>query len=939
MTELTGPPWPASAQKLRLGGIEIDLRYRSVQAGGITHELNPRCFDLLILFLREPRILHTRDEIFRKVWSGVVVEDANLTSSIWMLRRAFGGAAKQWIRTVSKQGYIFDPPAAVSLELCPREILATEQAPAPEAATTDQIDVPPQRGQATVADVSARATRNRITAAIAATAVVAAVLGGTMLRVGGSPARVTQIELVTTDWTAASDKQWPSQLLHAWLDWQLRSIPNVAVANPSGGAGSRSDQTVLLSVDMSTQRDGEWRVSARFRGPSPPADITRRSSPDRLVATIDQVSRDVLTALVPAVKASSYPALPLDATAAGQLIEGLTAEQRFRWGDAARAYSGVVEKAPAFGFARVRLAQSLAEIGQQSAAQAELAHAEPWIGALPEPLRKPIQARALLIQQDYPAAAAAYAALQTNASGENLTYRLGEADSLRRAGRSRDAAERLTGELPAVPSQAVRWLILRADVEASNRDLARSAATASEAMDLAARRDWTHERAQAALLLAQAKIEIGETVAPALFEQAADGFEIAGDTLGALRARVYSEILPLTNANPSHHLDELLAQARQAGNADVEIEALRRMAIFHDRAGDIRQARERFAQAAAVAESAGNLHERHLIDLSLLQEDTLRLDFGALDKRLATLRSEPLQGRVAFSAGLNMARLQYLRGQLDASIATLKQTEDDLRDADTGYLPQMVAVISCMRISVHMVQGQAAAARNDIRDCRTSGMPVMDHFADVASAELAIHAGDLAEARRLLAPMSAMLDAQTNQQHRWNLAIEIAPLLARVGDLDAARKVLDAVLPAITKSDYLMLVANAHNTRAEIALAQDKSEEAAHELGISEAIVPADDWYERRRMRTVSALIARARGRYEEATLALDTLHGDTRRHGDVLGELLVHSLSDVTGAATACPIERRAQLVADTGMRGASDRWMERTARDTRVSMANVLH
>src|SRR5690348_10592428 len=108
MAELTGPAWPASAQRLRVGEIEIDLRYRSVQRDGATHELNPRCFDLLLLFLREPRILHTREAIFRKVWPGVIVEDANLSSSVWMLRRAFGADARQWIRTVSKQGYIFD---------------------------------------------------------------------------------------------------------------------------------------------------------------------------------------------------------------------------------------------------------------------------------------------------------------------------------------------------------------------------------------------------------------------------------------------------------------------------------------------------------------------------------------------------------------------------------------------------------------------------------------------------------------------------------------------------------------------------------------------------------------------------------------------------------------------------------------------------------------
>src|SRR5690349_16085709 len=98
----TESSWPATAQRLRLGEIEVDLRYRRVQRAGATQELNPRCFDLLLLFLREPQIVHARDEIFRKVWPGVIVEDASLSTSVWQLRRALGGEAKQWIRTVSK---------------------------------------------------------------------------------------------------------------------------------------------------------------------------------------------------------------------------------------------------------------------------------------------------------------------------------------------------------------------------------------------------------------------------------------------------------------------------------------------------------------------------------------------------------------------------------------------------------------------------------------------------------------------------------------------------------------------------------------------------------------------------------------------------------------------------------------------------------------------
>src|SRR6478752_1907483 len=131
MSEAIGQLWPENAHRLRLGEVEFDLRYRSVHRNGRVHELNQRCFDLLLLFLREPHLLHTREEIFRRVWSGAVVEDANITTSIWMLRKALGDEAKGWIRTVSKQGYVFDPPGAI------------EPAPASDAAAPEPAAASP----------------------------------------------------------------------------------------------------------------------------------------------------------------------------------------------------------------------------------------------------------------------------------------------------------------------------------------------------------------------------------------------------------------------------------------------------------------------------------------------------------------------------------------------------------------------------------------------------------------------------------------------------------------------------------------------------------------------------------------------------------------------------------------------------------------------------
>ena len=77
----------------------VDLRYRQVRHGESVTELPQRMFDLLQLFLAEPHALHTRSELFERVWGDLVVEDANLSQSVWMLRKALGAPRHAWVRT------------------------------------------------------------------------------------------------------------------------------------------------------------------------------------------------------------------------------------------------------------------------------------------------------------------------------------------------------------------------------------------------------------------------------------------------------------------------------------------------------------------------------------------------------------------------------------------------------------------------------------------------------------------------------------------------------------------------------------------------------------------------------------------------------------------------------------------------------------------------
>ncbi|HSX58650.1 MAG TPA: winged helix-turn-helix domain-containing protein [Tahibacter sp.] len=937
-------PWPADTRLVRLGEIEIDPRYRTVSRAGVMHELNPRCFELLLLFLSEPRTLHTRDAIFRRVWRGAVVEDANLTTSIWLLRRALGGAAKQWIRTVSKQGYIFDPPAGVEFELVhgddallPAAAAEAETPVVADDATAAAVDAPEPANVAEARPAAAfvapavRAappiTRGWTIALAAAVCLSLMLLTGGLLGARGRDAAPLRVVLVVAPDSSLPDSQrWPAYLLQRWLAWQLRSSPRVELRNPADLAADGSEAVVLIDLAAPAQ-GSEWRIAAHFRGAVAQTPVVRVAPVKHLVGAIAEVSDEVFARLA-ASENYAGPELRLDASAAQQLATALEAEDQHRWGDAVRSYTGVVTSAPEMGFARFRLARALAQLGQRGAAQAELVRADGWTAELPEFLGAPLRAEGLMIREQHLAAADAFAALREARRDDVAEYRIAEATSLHRAGRPRDAAERLEAPLPNAPGAALGWLVAQSDIAIANQDFRASIASATQALELAQMLGWEHEQAQAAFALADARSGARERVDVALLERAEQGFAATGDRLGVLGARLRAQ-LERDDRVSGETLDQLLAEARSAGNARIEIEALRRVAVARFRAGDAQEAHQRFAQAAAVAESTGHRIERRRLDLPLLQLDVLRLDFAGADQRLKLLDAEPQQGSTAYAIGLNRARLQYWRGDFDGALRTLERTESALRSASAGNLPQSMAAMNCMRAAVRIVQGRPADARTEFRSCRATGVPAFEHLADIGEAELAIQAGDVTEARRLLAPMTQAPQDTRELPDRWGLAMEVAPLLARIGDFDTANALVDRTLPLTQRSGYRMLEASLRITRAEIALAEGRNAEAAREIEIADAVAPPDYWYERRRIRTVRALVLQGGGRIEQSARELDALHNDARANGDVLGELLVHSLMDANAAASRCSDERRLQLLAASGMRGASDLWMSPAGRD----------
>jgi DNA-binding winged helix-turn-helix (wHTH) protein len=98
-----------AAGRYQFDRFSLDPIERRLFAGDVPVELNSRYFDALLLLLRHPGTLLSKERFLREVWQGTPVTDEVLTQCIKTLRRQLGDSAAQphLIETIPKHGYRF----------------------------------------------------------------------------------------------------------------------------------------------------------------------------------------------------------------------------------------------------------------------------------------------------------------------------------------------------------------------------------------------------------------------------------------------------------------------------------------------------------------------------------------------------------------------------------------------------------------------------------------------------------------------------------------------------------------------------------------------------------------------------------------------------------------------------------------------------------------
>ena len=98
-----------AVSRFRFGPFVVSPAHRVIRCGDDDVPMIPRYFDLLVLLLCERHRVVTRQEIFDRVWTDVVVSDGALSQAVRTIRRALGDDPRdpQFVRTVARHGYQF----------------------------------------------------------------------------------------------------------------------------------------------------------------------------------------------------------------------------------------------------------------------------------------------------------------------------------------------------------------------------------------------------------------------------------------------------------------------------------------------------------------------------------------------------------------------------------------------------------------------------------------------------------------------------------------------------------------------------------------------------------------------------------------------------------------------------------------------------------------
>lgn len=346
---------------------------RRIDGGPVA--LQPKAFDLLLLLLESDGRLLTKAEILDAVWAESFVEEANLSQTIFVLRKALGDDRRnpRYVVTVPNRGYKFIEKA----ERIDATAAATVAIVAIESAAADQISATRHR--------KFGLTSMLVAAAFLSIAIVVAFL---LFNSGKQPAAVTEIKSIAVlpfrNIGAEADEEYLGAGLPEVLITRLSSIRTITVRQ-TGSAYGKSDEApdpqkigrelgVEAIISGSVQKSGEnIRVTVQLVRVADGATLWAETFDDKLTnlyAVQDSISDKVTQSLAVRLSSGEREQIAKRFTTDDEAFR-LYLQGRFFWNKrttedlkkAAEFFSQAIAKDPNFARAYAGLADSYLLLG------------------------------------------------------------------------------------------------------------------------------------------------------------------------------------------------------------------------------------------------------------------------------------------------------------------------------------------------------------------------------------------------------------------------------------------------------------------------------------------------------------------------------------------------------------------------------------------------
>ncbi|QKW56786.1 winged helix-turn-helix domain-containing protein [Stenotrophomonas sp. NA06056] len=924
-------PWPSETQALQVGDLLLDLRYRRIVSLDSSIELQHRVFDLLLLLVSEPDKLFTRNELFDRLWTGLVVDDANLSQSVWLLRKALGESRREWIRTVAKRGYVFQPPGPVrwfpampSFDEEGRIVLpvASEAYPAPIApaasvGATSESSLPLEReGEGTssqegAGDSEARSARKPepnakklrrpgswLVATAAIVLICVAAIAWQLWPRG--PAAPIYVAMMPVQANSGLDTPWASELLRQWSSWKLQQLPAVRLVSGEAlatGKHSIAPSVVLVSAVRSV--DGrQVTVRARIQRHGKDQLLQQTVPTEKVPGAVDALSRQLLEALVPG-SGAGWPVLDINASAAQRYAPvGVAFEQR-DWHRVQVEGTALLNDAPRFGLLHLQLAIAQSNLGESLDAVRQMELANQFLTPLPPDALASLRAQQLEV--DPRRARDAERAIKSLVSRhpDFPPYRERYAQVLNMSGQFQKAIKEL--ERPewmnqeSIDARYQREMLLsQAHLNLGKSEAAISHARAARELAQSLGPGMRTQAADAALREAHAVASTDPGKGAEAFRQAARLFVEAGSDNLAHYALTQTAIYAGEIAPDGEEVRKALDRTRQSGALDQQLNIQVALAnISQDQAQRLRWIQE----ALLTARSMGNLTMQASLEAELALDDLLQTRVSNAQARAIQMQALGLDGVAGAHVNAVLSWIYLAQGKLEPSRLASQRALESL-PLDDGAISSIRSAAACSLLlySTYMADRQDADAL--ATTCQSARSDASRFGAAWMQAQEALLLDDRVAARQHYQQALALIDADpqsATQPVPVAIAtgrLRVARVAVRIGDRATAARLAGQItaanarspLPPLTQLELAVLNAEVAAAGGDWRASRNHSQSALEKM--PEGLVEL-----RHRLDLLSVADAERHGQAAVAVARAKSLFGKAKAEKDVRVQQQVLSL------------------------------------------------